>query len=54
MLDYWPYTADAKNNDQVAQAIISQTGPRDDFIGPYTQVRIQNRLRRTLLTSLGK
>jgi mannan endo-1,6-alpha-mannosidase len=41
MLDYWHYTGDAQYNDQVAQAIISQAGPRDDFMGPYTQVCIQ-------------
>ena len=42
MLDYWHYTGDAQYNDQVAQAIISQVGSRDDFKGPYTQVRRLN------------
>lgn len=45
MLDYWHYTGDAQYNDQVAQAIISQTGSQDDFMGPYTQVRLHRSLK---------
>jgi hypothetical protein len=54
MLDYWHYTGDSQYNDQVAQAIISQAGSQDNFVGPYTQVRRWNLLRQTLLTSIGK
>jgi mannan endo-1,6-alpha-mannosidase len=38
MLDYWHYTGDAQYNNHVAQAIISQAGSRDNFMGPYTVV----------------
>lgn len=41
MLDHWHYTGDAQYNNYVAQAIISQAGSRDNFMGPYTQVRVQ-------------
>jgi mannan endo-1,6-alpha-mannosidase len=54
MLDYWHYTGDAQYNDQVAQAIISQAGSRDDFMGPYTQVRFHRSLKPTQLIRAGQ
>jgi mannan endo-1,6-alpha-mannosidase len=41
ILDCWHCTGDAQYNSYVAQAIMSQAGSRDDFMGPYTQVRVQ-------------
>ena len=34
MISYWAYTGDTTYNDEVGRAILSQAGPRNDFIMP--------------------
>lgn len=53
MVDYWHFTGDAQYNDLVAQAIVSQAGVRDDFMGPNTLVCIAESPTRIPLTLPG-
>lgn len=34
MIDYWKLTGDASFNDIVQEALLSQTGPDEDFMPP--------------------
>lgn len=34
MIEYWHYTGDTSYNDVVAQAILAQASPTDDFMMP--------------------
>ena len=34
MVEYWHYTGDTSYNDVVAQAILAQVGPKNDFLMP--------------------
>ena len=34
MVEYWHYTGDTSYNDVVAQAILAQASPTDDFMMP--------------------
>ena len=33
-IDYWAYTGDTQFNDRVAQGLLGQVGPNDDYLPP--------------------